>query len=119
MMGVGVDQAGNDFLSLAHRCTWSAVSGKHRRLPKRDNLAVIHRDIGVDKPPGVQTSPFLTSKSNFAMNLNSPFADCAKIFYMIGAERRALGTYSLVGCSMSPGFEFSGFELAPEGWQPD
>ncbi len=24
----------------------------------------------------------------------------------------------LVGCTVSPGFEFSGFELAPDGWQP-
>jgi len=32
---------------------------------------------------------------------------------------RCLGAYSLVGCTVSPGFEFSGFELAPEGWKPD
>lgn len=31
---------------------------------------------------------------------------------------RPLGDYSLVGCTVSPGFEFSGFEMAPEGWQP-
>ena len=26
--------------------------------------------------------------------------------------------YVLIGCVVSPGFDFSGFELAPEGWQP-
>jgi uncharacterized protein len=31
---------------------------------------------------------------------------------------RSLGAWSLVGCTVSPGFEFSGFELAPEGWEP-
>jgi len=31
---------------------------------------------------------------------------------------RSLGAYSLVGCTVAPGFEFSGFELAPVGWQP-
>ncbi|MBV8791696.1 MAG: cupin domain-containing protein [Pseudolabrys sp.] len=30
----------------------------------------------------------------------------------------ALGDWTLVGCTVSPGFEFSGFELAPKGWQP-
>jgi predicted cupin superfamily sugar epimerase len=25
----------------------------------------------------------------------------------------------LVGCTVSPGFEFERFELAPEGWEPD
>jgi len=29
-----------------------------------------------------------------------------------------LGRWSLVGCTVSPAFNFSGFELAPAGWQP-
>jgi predicted cupin superfamily sugar epimerase len=29
-----------------------------------------------------------------------------------------LGAFTLVGCTVAPGFEFSKFELAPEGWQP-
>lgn len=31
---------------------------------------------------------------------------------------RSLGEWSLAGCTVAPGFEFSGFELAPEGWKP-
>jgi predicted cupin superfamily sugar epimerase len=31
---------------------------------------------------------------------------------------RSLGDWTLVGCTVSPAFEFSGFELAPPGWQP-
>lgn len=31
---------------------------------------------------------------------------------------RPLGAYALIGCTVAPGFEFSGFELAPEGWEP-
>jgi uncharacterized protein len=30
----------------------------------------------------------------------------------------SLGDWTLVGCTVSPGFEFKGFELAPEGWAP-
>lgn len=29
------------------------------------------------------------------------------------------GDWTLVGCTVSPGFEFSGFEMAPEGFEPD
>lgn len=29
-----------------------------------------------------------------------------------------LGDWTLVGCTVFPGFEFSGFEMAPHGWQP-
>lgn len=28
------------------------------------------------------------------------------------------GDWTLVGCTVAPGFEFSGFELAAPGWQP-
>ena len=31
---------------------------------------------------------------------------------------RTLGAFTLVGCTVSPGFEFSSFELAPPNWQP-
>jgi predicted cupin superfamily sugar epimerase len=30
----------------------------------------------------------------------------------------SLGDWSLVGCTVAPGFEFSGFEMAPKGWAP-
>lgn len=31
---------------------------------------------------------------------------------------RSLGGWTLVGCSVSPAFDFAGFELAPPGWSP-
>lgn len=31
---------------------------------------------------------------------------------------RSLGDWTLVGCTVSPGFEFAGFEMAPPGWKP-
>lgn len=31
---------------------------------------------------------------------------------------QSLGAWTLVGCTVAPGFEFSGFELAPKGWAP-
>ncbi|CAP40702.1 cupin domain-containing protein [Bordetella petrii] len=31
---------------------------------------------------------------------------------------RPLGRFTLVGCTVAPGFEFSSFELAPSGWSP-
>jgi predicted cupin superfamily sugar epimerase len=30
----------------------------------------------------------------------------------------SLGAWTLVGCTVSPGFEFAGFELAPPDWRP-
>ena len=30
----------------------------------------------------------------------------------------SLGEWTLAGCTVAPGFEFSGFEMAPKDWQP-
>ncbi len=31
---------------------------------------------------------------------------------------QSLGEWTLVGCTVAPGFEFAKFELAPPGWEP-
>jgi len=31
---------------------------------------------------------------------------------------RSLGAWTLIGCTVAPGFDFAGFELAPEGFEP-
>jgi predicted cupin superfamily sugar epimerase len=31
---------------------------------------------------------------------------------------RSLGDWTLTGCTVAPGFEYSTFELAPTGWEP-
>ncbi|MFM7051980.1 MAG: cupin domain-containing protein [Planctomycetota bacterium] len=31
---------------------------------------------------------------------------------------RSLGPWTLVGCTVSPAFEFERFEIAPDGWRP-
>jgi|SRR6185295_7782202 len=31
---------------------------------------------------------------------------------------RSLGDWTLAGCTVAPAFQFSGFEMAPAGWEP-
>jgi len=33
-------------------------------------------------------------------------------------QARSLGAWTLIGCTVAPGFQFEGFEMAPEGWEP-
>ena len=54
--------------------------------------------------------------------LGTGFADgqIAHAVVPAGAWRAAepLGAFTLAGCTVAPAFQFEGFELAPEGWQP-
>jgi len=36
----------------------------------------------------------------------------------IWQKARSLGDWTLVSCTVAPGFEFQGFEMAPHGWEP-
>src|SRR6201990_1010114 len=36
-----------------------------------------------------------------------------------GQAAESLGDWTLVGCTVAPAFQFSGFELAPPDWIPD
>jgi predicted cupin superfamily sugar epimerase len=42
----------------------------------------------------------------------------AVVLRQVWQAARSLGAWSLVGCTVSPGFEFEGFELAPPDWAP-
>ena len=44
-----------------------------------------------------------------------PFAVVPKGWWQSAVS---LGRWSLMGCTVSPAFQFTGFELAPAGWQP-
>ncbi|HEV2855884.1 MAG TPA: cupin domain-containing protein [Thermoanaerobaculia bacterium] len=37
----------------------------------------------------------------------------------IWQSARSLGEWTLVGCTVAPAFQFSGFEMAPVGWEPE
>lgn len=49
------------------------------------------------------------------------FAHSPQIVVPAGQWQAAkpLGDFSLVSCVVAPGFEFSGFEMAPPSWEPD
>lgn len=43
----------------------------------------------------------------------------AGFWQMAEAPAKSVPGWSLVGCSVAPGFAFSGFEIAEPGWQPE
>lgn len=49
-----------------------------------------------------------------------PAGERPQIVVPAGAWQSAesLGAWTLVGCTVAPGFEFAGFDLAPKGWSP-
>ena len=59
-------------------------------------------------------------KSIHILGANIDEAQVPQLVVPAGAWQaaRSLGDYTLVGCTVAPGFEFSKFEMAPDGFEP-
>ena len=59
-------------------------------------------------------------KQRYVLGSNIDEAQVPQIVVPAGAWQAAmsLGDYTLVGCTVAPGFDFAHFELAPDGFEP-
>lgn len=77
---------------------WHHYAGAPLRLSTSDGDTVDDRILGIDLADGQR--PQLVVEPQ------------------VWQAAEPLGAWTLVGCTVSPGFEFSGFELAPPDWSP-
>lgn len=79
--------------------TWHHYAGAPLELSmSRDGKTVRHHRLGIDF--GIGEQPQIVVPRT------------------VWQAARSLGTWTLVGCTVAPGFDFAGFELAPPGWSP-
>ena len=59
-------------------------------------------------------------KQAYVLGSDIDAAQAPQIVVPAGAWQaaRSLGDYTLVGCTVAPGFEFAGFEMAPDDFSP-
>ena len=59
-------------------------------------------------------------KQAYVLGPDIDAAEAPQIVVPAGAWQaaRSLGDYTLVGCTVAPGFEFDHFEIAPDGFEP-
>ena len=59
-------------------------------------------------------------KQAYVLGPDIDAAEAPQIVVPAGAWQaaRSLGDYTLVGCTVAPGFEFGHFEMAPDGFEP-
>jgi hypothetical protein len=71
-------------------------------------------------PIGLTISP--DGRTSEALRLGPDLATGERPQILVPAgtwqSAKSLGSWTLAGCTVSPGFEFQHFQLAPPGWQP-
>lgn len=68
--------------------------------------------LSIENAPGVRSSVMLGAD---ILNGEEPQAVVPAGFWQ---QAESLGAWTLVGCTVAPGFEFSGFEIAKPGQSP-
>ena len=72
-------------------------------------------DLG--KPLEVFTSSDGVDYKSFSLGLNNNFI--FTVHSNTWFAMRSTGSFSLIGCTVAPAFDFKDFELAPKGWNPN
>jgi hypothetical protein len=79
--------------------TWHWYAGAPMRLSMADTEGNVQSVILGNDLTNDQTPQYIIEKHQWQSALS-------------------LGNWTLVGCTVAPGFQFEGFELAPENWSP-
>lgn len=94
------------------------AAGEVSAWHKVDAVEVWHFYAGA--PLALTLSPNGHDAEAHRLGLNLPAGDRPQVVVPAGWWQAAesLGEWTLVGCTVAPGFEFSGFEMAPPDWRP-
>ena len=101
----------NEYVSQIYYLLKNNEKSHWHRLKKNE---ILHFYSG--EPLEVFTSTDAVDYNSFSLGLNNNF-----IFTVLSNTwfaMRSTGSFSLIGCTVAPAFDFKDFELAPKGWNP-
>ena len=106
-----VESFKNDNVSQIYYLLKKNEKSHWHRLKKNE---ILHFYLG--EPLEVFTSINGTDYSSFSLGLNNNFIFTVQSNTWFAM--RSTGSFSLIGCTVAPAFDFEDFELAPKGWNP-
>lgn len=109
---------GPDGRSVGTAIYFLLAAGEHSAWHRVDADEIWHWYAG--DPLVLTVSPDGTGSTSIRLGRRLREGETSQAVVPAGAWQMAetLGDWTLVGCTVSPGFRFEGFEMAPEGWQP-
>ena len=106
-----VEVVKNEYVSQIYYLLKKNERSHWHRLKKNE---ILHFYLG--EPLEVFTSINGTDYSSFSLGLNNNFIFTVQSNTWFAM--RSTGSFSLIGCTVAPAFDFEDFELAPKGWNP-
>jgi predicted cupin superfamily sugar epimerase len=113
------DRAGTDGRALSTAIYFLLARGERSRWHRVDAAELWHYYAGA--PLGLDiaaTDRGPVDRLRLGADLAAGERPQARVPAGAWQAAESLGDWTLVGCTVAPGFEFGGFELAPGGWTP-
>ena len=116
-------ETGRDVPTHGGRGTGTAIyfllrAGEISRWHRVDAVEIWHFYAGAPLELRVSTDGKETSSQILGTNLAAGERPQLIVPAHAWQSAHSLGDFTLVGCTVSPAFEFEGFELAAPGWKP-
>ena len=94
------------------------VRGERSHWHRVDAVEVWHWYAGAPLALEISQTPGCVERVTLGCDLNDGARPQAVVPAHAWQAAETLGDWTLVGCTVAPGFEFAGFELAPKNWEP-
>jgi uncharacterized protein len=92
--------------------------GERSHWHRVDAVEVWHWYAGAPLALEISQTPGRVERMVLGCDLNAGERPQAVVPAHAWQAAQSLGDWTLVGCTVAPGFEFAGFELAPKNWEP-
>lgn len=112
------DEAAGDGRAYSTAIYYLLAEGETSRWHRVDATELWHWHAGAPLLLRVSADGCMTSDVRLGVDLAAGERPQAAVPAGAWQSAKSLGAWTLVGCTVAPGFEFSGFEMAPEGWTP-
>lgn len=112
------DAAGPDGRARSTAIYYLLGVGEHSAWHRVDATEVWHFYAGAPLSLTISSDGKTAQSMILSDNLRAGHRPQAIVPPLAWQTAVSLGAWTLVGCTVAPGFEFSGFELAPRDWRP-
>ena len=92
--------------------------GERSHWHRVDVVEVWHWYAGAPLALEISQTPGRVERVTLGCDLNAGERPQAVVPAHAWQAAQSLGDWTLVGCTVAPGFAFAGFELAPKNWEP-
>jgi hypothetical protein len=112
------DEAGPDGRAVSTAIYYLLEAGDRSHWHRVDAVEIWHHYAGAPLELGLSMDGRQRRTITLGPDLAAGHQPQAMVARYEWQSAKSMGDWTLVGCTVAPGFEFSGFEMAAPGWEP-